>query len=549
MPVNVSIDGLSGEFEAGSTLFACAEALGARPFSSCDQHGKCRECVLQVRKGSHLISGRTEHEAHLGEGYRLSCCAKLNDGEGVVELKSSSHGKLQIVESAVGIPASAAETPLRPAVKRVGGRVMVDGQDVGQAGTAILGMAVDLGTTSVALRVYDLETGELSGGAVFENPQRFGGSDIMSRIAYDCTHGGRLLQRVMLNGLCDALNRLPLDSGNIHEVVVAGNSTMRDLFFGLNVESIGQKPYHSVTEREMRAGLREGTSLSVDAKKLRLPVNPKARVYGMPLIGSHVGADTAACLLALEMDRAQRPLVLMDIGTNTEVACGDKGGLTVASCPAGPAFEGGAITCGMPGWEGAIERVRISEGGEIVCKVIGGTAPLGICGSGLIDALSEFRQHSILDEYGRYTDDAQSRALVPDAGISMHESDINELAQAKGANVAGLQILLKHCGMELEDIPALYLAGGFARYLDVNAARNIGLVPDLPADRIHTIGNATIEGACIALLNTDRRMDLEAYIKSAVHVELESDEAFFDHFVEGCLFKPYKNVMAFKEGG
>lgn len=542
MPVNVSINGKSGPFPPGTALFDAAESLGSRPHSSCGRNGKCRECLLEVQGGGELLNARTAAEAHLSGGFRLSCCARLEADAGEVGLKSPSRGTLRISSAGVNLPATVAATPLDPAVTRAGNRILLEGREIAVAAGPLYGVAVDLGTTTVVLRVYDLETKEPVAGAAFENPQRFAGSDIMARIAYDTRHGGKLLQRVVLNEMARVLEALPVKAECIYEMVLAGNSAMRDLFFGLNVESIGQKPYRSLTEVGYREGRAPSTSISTTAKKLRLPLHPAARIYGLPLIGSHVGADAAACLLALDLDRRDTLAALMDIGTNTEVACGNRGQLYVASCPAGPAFEGGTIRCGMPGWDGAIERVRLNGSDRHEYSVIGGGEPAGICGSGLVDTLSELRRTGRMDEYGRLTNEESKFAIDRLGKVCLHESDIGELAQAKGANAAGLQILLKQQGISLDQVDKLYLAGGFASHLDVAASRNIGLVPHLPDGRIVPVGNAAIEGAAIALISMARRADLERYVRTAKHVELETDPDFFNHFVEGCLFNPYRST-------
>ncbi len=215
-----------------------------------------------------------------------------------------------------------------------------------------------MGTTTVALRLHDLETGRLVATQSFENPQRFGGSDIMARIRFDGEQKGKLLQRTLLGYLSRAITALPVDPATIYELVVAGNPTMRDLLFGLDVQSIGVMPYRSTTEAALDDGRATTTSLSVTASRLRLPVHPEARVYGLPLVGSHVGADAAACLLATGLAEGEEICALVDIGTNTEAFLGNRHRLLAASCPAGPAFEGGGVTFGMPALDGAIERVR-----------------------------------------------------------------------------------------------------------------------------------------------------------------------------------------------
>jgi len=311
--------------------------------------------------------------------------------------------------------------------------------------------------------------------------------------------------------------------------------------FGLDVHSIGQRPYRSITEHALAAGDRASTGLITNGKKLRLPICPDARVVGLPLIGGHVGADTAACLLAIGLAHEQRTVALMDIGTNTELVVGNCNKILAASCPAGPAFEGGAIQCGMPGLAGAIESVRLAESGKLTLEVIGGGSPQGICGSGLIDLVSQLLRSGRINELGRFIDDSHQFTLDANHHITLHERDISELAQAKGANVAGLRIVLNRYGIELDDLDRFYLAGGFARHLNLDAARRIGLIPDLADEKLVQIGNASIEGATQALCSVTRRTELEAFVRRIGHVELETDEQFFDHFVDGCQFIPMRN--------
>jgi uncharacterized 2Fe-2S/4Fe-4S cluster protein (DUF4445 family) len=314
---------------------------------------------------------------------------------------------------------------------------------------------------------------------------------------------------------------------------------MRDLFLGLDVSSIGQRPYRCLSEKAWRDGKANTTAVSMPARKLRLPCHPEARLYAMPVVSGHVGGDAAACLLAVAGDRSDELIAIMDIGTNTEVFMGYRDKLLAASCPAGPAFEGRAISQGMPGLDGAIEKVRITNNGDVEIRVIGDKTPEGICGSGLISLLAELKRTRIMNAFGRFEDDESAFVVDEAHGISFLESDVNELAQAKGANVAGLRIVAQSYGQSLGEVDKFYLAGGFGRHLDIEAAKEIGLIPDLPTEKIVQIGNAAIEGACLALLSASRRRDLEERIKTIEHVELETDPHFFDHFVEGCQFQPY----------
>jgi len=226
----------------------------------------------------------------------------------------------------------------------------------------------------------------------------------------------------------------------------------------------------------------------------------------------------------------------MDIGTNTEVILGNRHRLIAASCPAGPAFEGGGVTYGMPALDGAVERIRLAEG-QVEFQVINGREPEGICGSGLVDLLSELRRTNRMNEQGRFTDDEQQFAVHKE--IALTEPDINELAQAKGANAAGLRVVANVYGIALEQIDRFYLAGGFSRHIDIDAACRIGLIPDLPRERIRKIGNAALQGAAMVLLSMEERKKLEELVKRVEHVRLETHPHFFDFFVEGCQFRPF----------
>jgi uncharacterized 2Fe-2S/4Fe-4S cluster protein (DUF4445 family) len=447
-------------------------------------------------------------------------------------------GHMRIERHAVGLPTGAV-IALDPAVTRDGARILIDGEEVERSTGPIYGIAMDLGTTTVVLRLIDLETGERVADASFENPQRFGGSDVMARISYDGEHRG-LMMRTLAGYLTRAIAELPVDPLHIYEMVVAGNSTMRDLFFWQSVHSIGQNPYRSITEIEMGEGRRATTALTSTGRRSLLPIHPRARVYGAPVISGHVGADAAACMLAIDLAREDRLVAVMDIGTNTELILGNRHRILAASCPAGPAFEGGAISCGMPALEGAIEKVAIDRDGAFHLGVVGDVAPQGICGSGLVDLMSELLRTGRMNSMGRFADDESRIELSP--GIAILESDLNELAQAKAANVAGLQVVVNNFGIGFDQIEVFYLAGAFGRHINIEAAQRIGLIPRIPQSRIVQVGNAAIEGASIALLSRSRRAELECTVRAVEHCRLETHPDFFEFFVEGCQFKPVESV-------
>jgi uncharacterized 2Fe-2S/4Fe-4S cluster protein (DUF4445 family) len=543
MAVTLTINGESIEARSGLSLFEHAESLGIDVPTSCRKQGKCRECMVEVVEGMSALSAMTEPERHLKGKFRLSCQTFVTGASGQVRCHTMRRGRMRIERHAFGLPVGP-PLQLDPAVTRDGGRILIDGAEVERSTGPIHGLAMDLGTTTIVLRLLDLESGELIADTSFENPQRFGGSEVMSRIAYDTDHPGRLLLRTLAGYLTHAIEKFPVDPKTIYEMVVVGNSTMRDLFFRQSVYSIGQTPYRSITEIELAEGKRTTTSLVQTGLRSLLPIHPKARVYGAPIISGHVGADAAAAMLAVDLAHEERLIAIMDIGTNTELIVGNKHDIVAASCPAGPAFEGGAITCGMPALDGAIEEVAIADDGTFRLGVIGDVPPEGLCGSGLVDVLSELLRTGRMNDKGRFEDGVsrvtlyQGQGCGEDQGIFLLESDVSELAQAKGANVAGLHVVFSSYGVDFDDIDVFYLAGGFGRHLSVEASKRIGLVPSLDSAKIVQAGNTAIEGATIALLSMTKRRELEELVKKVQHCRLETHPSFFDFFVEGCQFKP-----------
>jgi uncharacterized 2Fe-2S/4Fe-4S cluster protein (DUF4445 family) len=546
MSVELHFNGLHQEAAAGLSLFDCADSLGIKVPTSCRKQGKCKECLVEITAGMELLSAKSPEESHLRDNFRLSCRARITADSGVVRCHTMRRGEMRIERHALELPSAKSPPLLDPAVTRDGDRILLDGEEIDRSRGPIHGLAMDLGTTTVVLRLLNLETGEVVADAAFENPQRFGGSDIMARIQFDTEDGTKLLQRTLAGYITHAIEEFPVEPGSIYEMVVAGNSTMRDLFFRLNVHSIGQNPYRSITELEMESGLRTTTSLAQSAKRLGLALHPRARVYGLPVISGHVGADAAACMLAVDIANEDRLIAVMDIGTNTELILGNRHKILAASCPAGPAFEGGKIACGMPGLAGAIEKIQIADDGKMTATVIGGGRAEGICGSGLVDLLSELLRTGRMNSLGRFEHDGDRIRLdVPsDEPLYFYERDVNELAQAKGANVAGLHVIFHNYGVRFQDADVFYLAGGFGRHLNVESSKRIGLIPNLDGRKIVQVGNAAIEGACLALLSRTKRAELESLVRRVKHCRLETHPDFFNFFVEGCQFNRLETTSA-----
>ncbi|MCH2211263.1 MAG: ASKHA domain-containing protein [Fuerstiella sp.] len=532
---SVSCDADSRPARTGKTLFDYADELTVPVPSSCGRSGICHECIVEVKQGNDALSSPNDTETFLTGDYRLACQATVEKENAQIEFALLRRSP-QILKAPV-----AETTDLDPLVTRSGHVVLYDGEEIDRYRGRILGMSIDLGTTTVVAELVDLESGQLVYTTSFENPQRFGGSDIMYRISYDAgTYQGEL-HRAIINTLnteiqqmCDQLD---IDRHVIYEIVVVGNSTMRDLFFNLDVQSIGQKPYKSITEHQYRDGKRDSTALVEMARSLRIRANRNARVFGAPLIASHVGGDVVADLLAIDMPSQHETVMLVDAGTNTEVVIGNKDRLMAASCPAGPAFEGGLVKFGMPGCAGAIESIHIDDH-QFQYSTINGHAPQGMCGSGLIELLAELRRHEMMTPMGVFADKLPELMIVPEHGITFSREDASHLAQAKAANYCGQVLLMRRFGVTPEQITQLYLAGGFANYVDAASAIDIGFLAPVPVDRINKVGNAASSGAREMLQSYSKRKLIGRLIENVDHIELETMPDFFDMFVEGCQFKP-----------
>lgn len=519
---------------ASRTLFEYADEVAAAVPASCRRTGRCRECVVEVRQGADALSPRTEPEAYLPGAFRLACQARVQDLESDIEFS--------IIRRRMRILGASGEAPTRidPVVTADRQAVRYAGQPIDLRRVHVLGLAIDIGTTTVVFQIIDVLTGVEVGGGAFENPQRFGGSDVMTRISYERDHPGTLrtaLRRSLNHELRDVYRELGIDRHEVYEAMIVANSTMRDLFFDLDVSPMGEWPYRSVTEIAARSGAAESTWLRRRAHDVGLLMHPYGRVVGAPLIASHVGADTAADLSAVDFDHDTGIRMMIDIGTNTEVVVTDGTRYLAASCPAGPAFEGGLVRFGMPGADGAIEAIRL-DGDRFDYTTIGAAEPAGICGSGLVDLLAELRRAGWMDAEGRFSDGHSEFMVAPERAISFSRSDASLLAQAKAANACGQRILLRRLGVTAAEVDRVYLAGGFANAVNVPNAIAIGLLAPARVDRVERVGNAALRGAVGLLLSASRRDALDSLIGRIEHVELETEPDFFELFVEGCRFVP-----------
>lgn len=429
----------------------------------------------------------------------------------------------------------------------------------------IFGIACDIGTTTVVLHIVDLERGEIVGTASSLNQQITRGEDIISRIDY-AQRPARLrelrnLIAVTINHLIEkAAQSCRISPSDIYYASFAGNTTMIHLFLNLDPRYLREEPYVPT--------FNDVPILS--NRTLKLKMNPEARAYFAPAVGSYVGGDITAGLLCTPILRDSPKISLfIDAGTNGELVVGNKEWLMTCACSAGPAFEGGGVKCGMPATLGAIEKIRLNDKGEPDYSVIGGTKPKGLCGSGMVDLLAELFVHGFIDRLGKFTEKTRKTRFFknetdggfliekPSRGfwgraLLITEKDIANLIRTKAAVFSACSLLLKNVGLPFDKIDALYIAGGFGQHLDVENAIRIGLLPDLGRDRFHYLGNTSLLGAYLILLNGKNRALVEELAEEMTYIELNTESNYMNEYT-GALFLPHTQMEYFpslkKQGG
>jgi len=415
------------------------------------------------------------------------------------------------------------------------------------------GLAVDIGTTTVVVYLVYLATGRLVDVASTYNYQIIYGEDVISRIVYATEHGGlKDLQEAVtghINSLIEPfVEKYGLSEDAIDSIVIAGNTTMTQLFFGFDPGSIRKEPYVPTANIFPVVG----------AGRIGINVSPDAPLYALPCVASYVGGDIVAGVLATNMHKKDELSVLIDIGTNGELVIGNSEWLMTAACSAGPCFEGGGLKHGMRATEGAIDSVRINpETLDPEITVIGEGIPGGICGSGIIDAIAEMFLKGIITPNGKLRTasdlkNIKSTANGPefilyqqdDREITITEQDIDNILRAKSAIYAGFTVMLKEVGLTFDDISKFYIAGGFGRYLNIEKGITIGMFPDQPKEKFLYLGNTSITGAYLCLLSGTLRKETEDIARGMTYIELSVSRHFMDEYVAG-LFLPHTNLSAF----
>jgi uncharacterized 2Fe-2S/4Fe-4S cluster protein (DUF4445 family) len=424
----------------------------------------------------------------------------------------------------------------------------------GSAGKRVYGVAVDVGTTTVVVHLVDLQEGTTLGAAAALNRQVAYGDDVITRIIHAGEPGG--LDRLRTAAL-DTVNLLIGGLAQAHGVardeiigaVCAGNTTMLHLLLGLPPAEIRREPYIPVAT--MPADYR--------ASEVGLRVHPRAVVAAMPGVSSYVGGDITADILAAGMDHAEELSMLIDVGTNGETVIGNRDFLVCCACSAGPAFEGGGITWGMRAARGAIQRVEITPEGTLRWATVGGAPPRGICGSGLVDLLAELLRVGFMDRSGSLRPNAPGVRKGPDGleivvvpapqtavgrDIVLTAADIENLLRAKAAVYAGAALLARRVGIDIADLQRIYVAGGFGAYLNIAKAIHIGLLPDIPQERVIFIGNGSVAGAKMALLSYEAWRRAAEVAQKMTYRELSTDAAFMEEYVS-ATFLPHTDCARF----
>jgi uncharacterized 2Fe-2S/4Fe-4S cluster protein (DUF4445 family) len=593
----------------GLTLLAGAQEAGVDLLATCGGVGTCGRCRVRVLTPGVAVTSadaRFFDQEELALGWRLACQLHVDRHLLVTIPEGTRAFDQKILEAGLAVT-----VPLEPAVRRFrlqlaapdltdltsdlerldaglrragadpvtiphallqslpqtlraedfrASATVVDGRLVELAPGDVLvaphGVAVDIGTTTIVGMLLDLETGEELAVASATNPQVAYGDDVVSRINHARTHpdGLRTLQRAVVGCLNDIIGRLcrraHIRRRDVYEVVAVGNTTMAHLLLGVNPEFIAQAPYVGAWR----------SARTVEARELGLRLHPRGQLTILPNIAGFVGSDTVGVILATHLPESEQIELAIDIGTNGEIVLGSRKRLLCCSTAAGPAFEGARIRFGMRAAAGAIERVTVAE--DVHCEVIGARSPLGLCGTGLIDAVAELLRVGVVDAGGRlrppeelgdvpepirrrvrrHNDGlifllAAREEGAPD-DVYLTQRDIREVQLAKGALLAGIRTLERELGITDSDISRVLLAGAFGNYIRRDRALRIGLLPPLPVERVEFVGNSAGTGAKMALLSRGARSTAERISRTVEYVELAASADFQDTFAEAMLFPP-----------
>jgi uncharacterized 2Fe-2S/4Fe-4S cluster protein (DUF4445 family) len=596
-------DGGDVRVPAGTTVFDAASWNGIAIDSTCGGHGTCKKCKVRVLNGSVPVSSvdpRAFTIDELRHGWRLACRAEATEdleidvpplqtrpkaalvgvGRHVILRPSVQKRYLELSEPSLEdqvsdverVVAAVDDLELRvhPGAVRALGRtlraanyevtavicddVLID-VEPGDTTAERHAIAFDLGTTTVVANLLDLATGQPLAVRSMLNRQQPYGADVISRVSAtmldpDALEALQARAAETLNQLAsEVCEEAGIDRERVYEMVVCGNVTMTQIALGIDPEPLAMAPFTIATRRLP----------PVTAADFGVHLHPRAPAFTFPALGAYVGGDIVAGMLATGLTRDRRVRLFIDVGTNSEIALGSQDRVVSTAAPAGPAFEAAQIKCGMRAAEGAIEGVRI-EGDDLGLEVIGDTDPVGMCGSGLVDAVAQLVGAGLLDHSGRFVPDEEAaeahpvlakrlvkvgeervfvlawRGDEPENAVYLSQRDVRELQFAKASIATGWSILMSQLGIAPEDVSQVLLAGSFGSYLSPASAVRIGLVPRLPLPRIVSAGNVAGEGAKMAALSLRERAAADAILDEVEYVELSGRADFNDMFIDQLAF-------------
>jgi uncharacterized 2Fe-2S/4Fe-4S cluster protein (DUF4445 family) len=588
-PVSLKI-----ECDDETLLSDATRETGVNLLSVCGNKGLCGRCRIKVIAGVFSPPTQVEKELlgteEIANGYRLSCQTRIR-GDVKVYLPSTSlieHPKIQLEGISIEVPldppveefvvalfpdekddSQSDEERLVSALnishgKKVltvdslalhqlpsigsesGGKMSVSVREkeiisVRPQGKVPLGLAVDLGTTKIAGYMINLETGRTVAAEGMVNPQRVYGEDVISRIAYAMEKSGAVLKEAVTKGLNELIRKLCPETDRIVEVTIVGNTAMHHLFLELPVRQLGLAPYRpSVWE-----------SPDVKARDLGLNVAPGAYTHFLPNVDGFIGGDHVAMILATGIYTKDKTVMGLDIGTNTEIFLAHRGELTSTSCASGPAFEGGHITHGMGAARGAIEKVEIRGVDAVEFQTIDNVPPLGLCGSGILDAVAELCRIGVINRQGRLEgvsgvrQDGNTREFVLMPGgktgtgqdITITQKDINEIQLAKAAIRTGIETLIEKVGISWEEIEKVIITGGFGSSINPVSALAIGMFPPFKSEQFQLIGNAAGVGAQLCLISKSQRAKARDIAKHIHYLDLMTHSKFPTRFASAMFFQ------------
>ncbi len=589
----------------GQTILEAAATAGVSLEGSCGGRGTCGKCRVRIEKGlrGSVTAAEEKHlsAAERGRGMALACQCRVTGDVTVlvptmrstatrkilgarkrVEVKpgvqkfhlhllapsledqrSDEQRLLEVLPVPLAAPIRLDMLASLPSTLRGSAwevtAVIVENElltvEPGDTTADLFGAAFDIGTTTVVGSLLDLRTGEVLAHAARTNEQNIFGADVISRIQHAITHpeGLQQLQNRVLAVMNNILEELVREAGisplRIYEATAVGNTTMAHLLLGVDPAALAPSPFIPAFQQ----------GRMVRARDLGLDIFPYGFLHVLPNVAGYVGSDTVAVMLAAGMDTGQAARLAVDIGTNGEMVLAVAQKMWTCSTAAGPAFEGAHIKCGMRAVVGAIERVTVEEG-EIRLKVIGDAPAVGICGSGLIDAVAECLKAGVIDRTGRILPAGEQEGKLPPGilnrlrpgengwdvvlaygdgeveDVVLTQKDVRELQLAKGAIRAGVQVLLQQAGIGADALEEVILAGAFGSYIRRGSALGIGLLPPVPVERVKSVGNAAGEGSLLALASVDERKRAERLARSVHHVELSTRQDFQEAFMESMYF-------------